>query len=305
MHIALLSVLKWFNKFQPDFLVFAFEGGNNWRKEFTAVYKSRQVYKGNRVVDPGMKHFYELITSFKETMKAHTSICCLEIPRTEADDAIAGYTQKYASPTHRVSIVSGDRDFTQLLKLPNVFLIDPDKGKPRNQQGDKDYEPDIDYWLFRKCVRGDGGDFVPSAFPRVRETEIRAAYASEYNRVNFMNKVWKEKISEDVYVTHRVGDLFQENQTLLSLYDQPPEIKQLLMEGIEQQVSMLGSYSHFHFLRFLEEYKLQAIRKDSMKFVEMFSNNQRFLKGELNKTAAKVVAEAKREEPKNQGLLDF
>lgn len=289
MHISLASIYKWYVKYKPDFVVFAFEGGSNWRKVFTAEVAARKAYKGNRVVDPEMKHFFQLMESFKITMTSHTSICCLSVELMEADDVISGFCQLYAQPGHEIFIVSGDRDFTQLLKLPGVKLVNPDNGKLRNQPGDKDYQEDLDYWLFLKCIRGDMGDNVPSAFPRVRETKIKAAYENEYDKINLMNEKWTDENN----VEHRVGDLFEQNKTLLSLYDQPDEIKAALYEGVDAQSKNFGNYSHFHFLRFLEDFQLQAVREKASNFIELFTNNQRFLKGE--RTAPPLTAPKKRE----------
>jgi 5'-3' exonuclease len=288
MHISIQSIYRWYNKYRPDFVVFAFEGGNNWRKEYTAAVKARLAYKGNRQADPEMAHYYELISSFRSTMKAHTSICCLAVDQMEADDTIAAYCQLYSNPDHEIYVVSGDRDFTQLLKLPKVFLVDPATGKLRNQKNDKDYQEDIDYWLFLKCIRGDMGDFVPSAYPNVRETRIRKAYESSYERANFMNEHWVEKLIdrkedgslEERLVKHRVGDLYEQNVHLLDLYSQPEPHRTSLVEGVKSQVTDLGHYSHFHFLRFLEQYQLNKLRDEAMKYVELFANNQRWLKGE-------------------------
>ena len=288
MHMSIQSIWKLYQKFRPDFIVFAFEGGNNWRKVYTAEFKARQAYKGNRVQDPAMAHFYQLIGSFEKTMKAHTSICCLSIDKMEADDEIAGYCQLYADPDHEITIVSGDKDFTQLTKLPGVKLFDPMSGKYRNQQGDKDYVEDLDYWLFMKCVRGDGGDHVASAFPKVRETKIKQAYINSYDRANFMNTLWTEKKVEmqpdgtilEESIERRVGEIFNQNVILMDLEKQPEPHRTNLLEGIKEQVADLGHYSHFHFLRFLEEFKLNKLRDDAMKYVELFANNQRFMKGE-------------------------
>lgn len=312
MHISLASIYKWYTKYRPDFVVFAFEGGNNWRKKYTQSKSSRSQYKANRVYDPEMQHFYDLMESFRKTMRNHTSICCLSVDGLEGDDVIAGYAQLYASPEHEIIIVSGDKDFTQLLRLPNVKLINPDDGKMRNQPTSKDYEPDLDYWIFLKCIRGDGGDNVPSAYPKVRETKIKKAYEDTYERINFMNTQWVEKpvsivdgvVVESAPVTHRVGDLFEQNEILLDLFKQPPEIRKLIEESVTEQVANIGTYSHFHFLRFAEEYKLQRIREDSTRFIELFSNNQKFRKGQ-QVAPVKPVVEDPPKEPTQSKLLGF
>lgn len=301
MHISLQSIYKWYNKYKPDFIVFAFEGKNNWRKEFTTKNAVRRAYKGNRVYDPEMAHFYKLIEDFYTTMSSHTSICCLKINEMEADDAIGAYCQEYASEQHEVVIISGDKDFIQLLKIPGVKLIDPDTGKARNQPGDKKYEEDLDYWLFLKCIRGDSGDNVMTAYPRVRETKVKKAYINQYDRINFMNETWKQTILEEdgteKEIVHRVGELYEQNMTLMSLFDQPTEIRDKLFSGVRDQVENIGKYSHFHFLRFCMDFQLERVKQDAMKFVDMLSNNQLFRSGEKifvpKLTIAENVAAAK------------
>lgn len=284
MHMSLQSIYKWYAKIKPDFVVFAFEGGNNWRKKYSAEHNIRRQYKANRVRDPAMDHFYKLIDSFKEVVEKHTSICCLSVEGMEADDCIAAYCQLYTAPDHEIYIVSGDKDFVQLLKDPQVKLVNPDTGKLRNQPGDKDYEENLDYWLFLKCVRGDSGDNVPSAYPRVYATKVKEAFEDPYKRLNFMNVTWKDENAAE----HRVGDLFEHNMVLVGLDKQPDDIKAALYEGVDAQVQKLGNYSHFHFLKFLGEYKLKRVSEEVTKFVAMFTNNQRFRKGEQVSTMEAV-----------------
>lgn len=300
-YVSLQAIIKWYRKFKPDFVVFSFEGGTNWRKAYTAEHKIRRQYKANRVQDPEMAHFYKLIDAFKEAMKHHTSICCISVPDMEGDDVIAAYCLLNASEDNLITIVSGDKDFTQLTKLPNVRLVDPDTGKQRNQPGDKDYQPDIDYWLFLKCVRGDAGDNVPSAYPRVYEKRIKAAYADDYERLNFMNERWKD----ENLVEHRVGDLFSHNQVLMDLTAQPDEIRLRLYEEVLKQTdpASLANYSHFHFLKFLGKFKLNKVAEEANKFLELFMNNQLYLKGE--KKPQLLTEEPKKPEADSGGLLAF
>jgi hypothetical protein len=306
MHISLQSIFKWYVKYRPDFVVFAFEGGDNWRKQYTETVGLRRQYKANRVRDPEMAHFFQLIDAFRETMTYHTSICCLTAPGFEGDDAIAAYCQLNASSDNELFIVSGDRDFVQLLKLPNVKLINPDNGALRNQPGDKEYQADLDYWLFLKCVRGDTGDNVPSAYPKVRETRIREAYDDPYKRVNFLNERWQDEHGKE----HRVGDLFAHNEVLMDLEKQPDELRAKLLEAIDEQTKKLGHYSHFHFLKFLGQFKLKRVGEEANKFIHMFTSNQRFIKGERVELPLEVAQATAQAEPMPKvttktGMLEF
>ena len=99
-------------------------------------------------------------------------------------------------------------------------------------------------------------------------------------------------------IQRRVGDVFNQNVILMDLEKQPEPHRTNLLEGVKAQVEDLGHYSHFHFLRFLEEYQLNKLRDDAMKYVELFANNQRFMKGEaapktvLNKEEKRIYKEA-------------
>jgi 5'-3' exonuclease len=172
-------------------------------------------------------------------------------------------------------IVSADKDFIQLLKHPNVFLIDPNTGKFRNQPGDKDYCEDIGYFMFLKCIRGDGGDNVPSAFPRVRETKIKKAYENLSDRLNFMNETWQLPIREGDELIHKtmvVGELFKENELLMDLEKQPDDIRKYMYEEIQMLVEKPKKYSNFKMMQFLGKHQLKNILDNLEKYIPLFSS---------------------------------
>jgi D-alanyl-D-alanine carboxypeptidase/D-alanyl-D-alanine-endopeptidase (penicillin-binding protein 4) len=78
-----------------------------------------------------MEPFFELIKSFEDLARNHTSLICLSHPSLEGDDLFGGYVQRHTAAGDEVIGVSGDRDFTYLLKHKNFTLINPDNGKPR------------------------------------------------------------------------------------------------------------------------------------------------------------------------------
>jgi hypothetical protein len=300
MHSALMSVNKYFKKYKPDEVIFAFEGGNNWRKSYSSLPEKKSriplQYKANRVYDSSMKHFFELITSFKEVMTLHTSVVCLSVDECEGDDVIAGYVQMYANENDSIIIVSGDRDFVQLLKHPNVVLVNPDTGLKRNQPGDKVYYPDLDYFIFEKCVRGDMGDYAHSAFPRVHKPKIEAAFKDDYARVNFMNNTWMFKEDDGqgniIEQKFRVGDVFEENKVLLDLSCQPDHIRERMYLEIEREVNNLGKYSNFQMIKFLGQYKLNVILDTIEMYIPLFTANTRSAKTKTEAQEKRVLIDA-------------
>lgn len=224
-----------------------------------------------------MEPFFELLESFREVMTQHSSAVILSDDELEGDDCFSAYVQKNTEEGHTVIGVSGDRDFVQLYKCPGFSLINPDTGKERNQPGDKDYEPDLDYWTFLKCIRGDKGDHVFSAFPRVREDKIKRAYSDDYYRTEFMNNEWSIKDDDgNIIKTHRVGDLYEENKLLMDLFHQPEHIKRKMREMVINAEANHSTYSNFHFLRFLGKHKLNFIAEHIDTYTDMMSSNTKY-----------------------------
>lgn len=180
-HQALMLLNKYYKAHRPQKVFMAFDR-SNWRKVYTQseACVSKRVYKGHRrqKMTPAEQakylKFCEHLRDFEKLMTEHTSVVCLmsegENKRgLEADDLISGIVDKYAT-THNIIVVSADKDLMQLLKHENVRLVDPASDKERTLE---EHDNDAEYFLFEKCIRGDIGDNVGSAFPRIRSTRIR------------------------------------------------------------------------------------------------------------------------------------
>ena len=278
MHTALNTLKSYYRKVQPDQMAVAFEGANNWRKAYTksAECKSRRQYKANRVKDDSMVPFYELIAAFENLARTHTSLVCLSHPELEGDDVIAGYAQHFSAVGDEVVILSGDKDFIQLLKLPNVSLMNPDDGKLRGWDKETGEKIDPEYFMFEKALRGDAGDNVMAAYPRVRAAKIEQAYKDEFARTNLMNAEWEfSDPSTGEKQKMVVGELFKENMTLMNLFEQPPHIRALIEQTIKHEIVHHGQFSLFHFQKFCAKFGLKKISEDAQHFMELFSSTGR------------------------------
>lgn len=273
MHMALNSLNKYYKQFKPDQLAVTFEGSANWRKDYTRSDKclSKKVYKANRVKDDSMIPFFELIKSFEELVREHTSLVCLSNPVLEGDDIFAGYVQRFAEAGDEVIGISGDRDFVQLLKYPNFKLINPDNGKPRTLV-DVCGVDDAMFFMFEKAMRGDKGDNVFPAYPRVFKKRLQKCLEDDYELTKIMNETWTfEDIDTKEVTTYRVGDLFNENVLLMDLDSQPPEIRKVINETLDYELVHHGKFSHFHFVKFCGKFGLKQIAENAPAFANMFS----------------------------------
>ncbi|MEM2159632.1 MAG: hypothetical protein QXN55_01605 [Candidatus Nitrosotenuis sp.] len=268
MHVSLNVFLKYFRMFQPDQIALTFEGVNNWRKEYTksAACVSKRVYKANRVKDPAMEPYFALMKSFERLVREHTSLVCLSAPEVEGDDLFAGYVQRFTEEGDEVIGISGDKDFVQLLKHPKFRLINPDDGKDR-------VCADPLLFMFEKCMRGDAGDNVMSAYPRVRKTRLEKAYNDEYELIQLMQEQWQgpHPTDPEQTLTFKVQDLFIENILLMDLEAQPAHIRDIIRTTLDYELANHGKFSLFHFQKFLGKYDLRQISDNVMQYVDMFS----------------------------------
>ena len=273
MHMALNTLNKYYKQFKPDQVAVTFEGRKNWRKGYTASSKcvSGKLYKGNRVKDASMEPFFALIESFADLVRNHTSFVCLSRAELEGDDVFSGFVQSMTSRGDEVIGLSGDKDFAQLMDIPNFTLINPDDGKQRDLVKLCGVN-NAKYFMFEKAFRGDSGDNVMTAYPRVQRKRLMKAFENEYELVKLLNETWTFKdVDTGESKTFRVGDLWDENNVLMNLRAQPEEIKQLITDTIENSLQSHGKFSLFHFTKFCGKFNLKQIAENSTQFAKLFS----------------------------------
>ena len=268
-HMALVTLNKYFKTFTPHKVIMTFDR-TSWRKAYTESEEclSQKPYKGHRRQNMTKKErekfekFLDHLSEFEDIMRVHTSVVCLAGEGLEADDLVAGFVQKYKEDDH--IIVSADKDLIQLLRNENVRLIDPASGKDRTLD---EWDGDADLFMFEKCLRGDMGDNVQSAYPRIRKTRIRKAYHDPFERVNVMNETWHDQNGTEFVVRN----LFNENKLLMDLTAQPDFIRKRIDEVIEHEMANPGKYSYFHFMRFCGKYELKKISQSLEQYSKMLS----------------------------------
>ena len=264
--MAFNKLAKYCRAYKPAKIIFSFVGSGNWRKTYTKsdLCVSRRPYKGTRRQNMTDKQqqsyetFKIFAADFEHMMREHTSVVCLAGKGLEADDLVGGVCET-CSEASEIVIVSADRDMLQLLQYENVRVIDPSTDKPMNL-AKWDNKPEL--FMFEKCIRGDTGDNVMSAYPRVRQKKIWEAFEDPYKRANMMNIMWKladPETEEEREV--RVGDVFEENRLLMDLTQQPEYIRNRMFDIIHESLENPGKYSSFHMRKFLSKYKLKELSR--------------------------------------------
>jgi 5'-3' exonuclease len=292
LHLTMMSINKVARKFGADHIVFALEG-RSWRKD---AYKP---YKANRAVARAAlneaeaeedKLFWETYDELTKYLSEKTNCSVIRCATAEADDIIARWIALHPQDEH--TVVSSDSDFVQLV-APNVqlfngitdflFTVDgvfDDRGrklsftvesssKIKVGKADANFETPVDYqrWaLFLKCMRGDPGDNVFSAYPGapVKGTKNRVGLTEAFDDRDKKGYSWNnlmlQRWSDHEEKEHKVLDDYERNCTLIDLTAQPQEIKDTVDMTIIEQVShkdigMVGA----HLLKFCGKYELTKL----------------------------------------------
>lgn len=113
-------------KHQPEYLGWVHDSGLSFRHERYPAYKATREKLSEELqsdFDRGMDRICEILDAYR--------IPIMTLPGYEADDVIGTLVAKSVEAGVNVVVVSGDKDFQQLVK-PGVWLLNPGRGGPAN-----------------------------------------------------------------------------------------------------------------------------------------------------------------------------
>ncbi len=117
-------LLRLREKYRPDYLAWVNDAGDSFRTEVYPEYKSTREKLDDELqadFDRSVEHIRELLEAFRVPLVA--------LEGYEADDVIGCLAREGAGRGWQVVIVSGDKDFYQLIG-PRVALLNPGRGGP-------------------------------------------------------------------------------------------------------------------------------------------------------------------------------
>jgi hypothetical protein len=154
-HMILNSIRKIRREFGLQYgkLVVCTDSHNYWRK---SAFKQ---YKANRKKDRDASGIdwnlvFGTLNDLRADLREYFPYKVMEVVGAEADDVI-GVIAKHYHPTNKIIIISGDKDFQQLQKYPNV-----DQYSPVQDKFLKPENPAL--FLKEHILRGDKGDGIPN-----------------------------------------------------------------------------------------------------------------------------------------------
>mgnify|MGYP003641062203 CR=1 FL=1 len=154
-HMVLNTYRIYRKKFFREYgeLVICEDSGSSWRRQFFSHYKGkrRQDRKEN---EAQWTRFYEIMNKIRDEVAVHMPYRNLAVQGCEADDLIAYLVKRFA-PTEKMLVLSGDKDFSQLLIHPSVRQYSPLQKKFVEVDNPKQF-------LLEHIVKGDSSDGVPN-----------------------------------------------------------------------------------------------------------------------------------------------
>ena len=211
-HMILNSLRMYRTRFSSEFneLVLCYDSKHYWRRDYFTEYKF-----GRRKTREKSSHDWDAIflclNEIKDEFRDNLPYKFLEIYGAEADDIIGTLCSEYSE---EIMIISGDKDFIQLQKFPNVKQFSPITKKTVNGENPGAY-------LKEHIFKGDRSDGVPNVLSP-DNTFTDGLRQKPLGKKKIAS--WMEHEFEDVAPNDEVKRNYQRNRKLIDLTYTPNEL---------------------------------------------------------------------------------
>lgn len=285
LHIIFNSIKKVWNQFEGNHTVFCLEG-RSWRKSLYPTYKANRKVAALKRTPREIEDdeiFFEVMNQFIQFVTKDTNCTVLKNSEAEADDMIARWIALHPEDQH--IIISCDSDFQQLIssnvKIYNGIaallythegVFDKDGENAKTSHGKLIPIPNPEWILFEKCMRGDPGDNVMSAFPGVRSKKILEAFEDKETKGFPWNNLMLSKWTDHDGIEHRVKDDYERNRLLIDLAQQPADlIEKFDQTVLDSIITTPRKQVGLSLIKFCNVHGLVKIEKSSSDFSSCFS----------------------------------
>jgi 5'-3' exonuclease len=223
-HMVLNSIRSYKVKFAEKYgnIVIACDDKNYWRKQIYPYYKANRK-KDRDASELDWNAIFEVLNKIRDELKEAFPYKVIQVPHAEADDVIATLVKEYHNQ-EKILIMSGDKDFSQLQKFPNV----------------DQYSPVLKKWI--KCdntelflkehiIRGDAGDGIPN-FLSNDNVFVMSERQSPISSKKLQGWLLHEP---EEFCTETMLRNYKRNQMLIDLECIPEDIKKEVLEQFVQQ----------------------------------------------------------------------
>jgi len=216
-HMILNSIRMYRSQFNKEYgeIVLTYDSKHYWRRDFFPNYKAGR-RKGREKDSRDWDLIFGVLNKIKAEFKENLPYKYLEVYGAEADDIIATLCKNLGN-ANKVMIVSGDKDFIQLQKYPNVSQYSPILKKYVNGHDPVTY-------IKEHILKGDTSDGVPNVLSP-DNTFVDGMRQRPLGKKKIEN--WLDIDINDLQ--DEVKRNYQRNDTLINLDKIPAELEKEIM----------------------------------------------------------------------------
>ena len=211
-HMILNSIRMYRMEHHDEYgeVVLTWDSKHSWRRDYFPEYKASR-RKGREESDLDWDDIFGTLNKIRNEIKQNFPYKYLEVFGAEADDIIGFLCEE--NRDQKIMIISGDKDFIQLQKYPNVRQWSPITKKDVNG-----FDPTT--YLKEHILRGDTSDGVPNVLSP-DNTFIDGLRQRPLSRKKIQSWLlgggsdWNDEVKRN----------FQRNSTLIDLSRTPEELK--------------------------------------------------------------------------------
>jgi hypothetical protein len=229
-------------------MVIACDDKNYWRKQIYPYYKANRK-KDREASELDWNALFGALNKLRDEIRDYLPYRVIRVEHAEADDIIATLTKEFYT-REKILILSGDKDFSQLQKYPNVKQYSPTQKKFIVCTN-----PDL--FLKEHIIRGDQGDGVPNFLSAdnclvmgIRQTPVTAKKLSTWILQE------PEQFCNEIMLRN-----YKRNQQLIDLEFVPTEIA---TEALNQYNTQKADRSKI--FNYFIEYKLKNLMENINEF---------------------------------------
>jgi len=215
-HMILNSIRLYRQQFTKEYgeVILTYDSKHYWRREYFPNYKAGRK-KSREKDNKDWDKIFGVLNKIKAEFKDNLPYKYLEVYGAEADDIIATLCKNFQD--EKIMIVSGDKDFIQLHKYPNVKQYSPILKKYVNG-----HNPDT--YIKEHILKGDTSDGVPNVLSQ-DNTFIDGIRQRPLGRKKI--ETWLDIHIDDL--PEEVKRNYQRNDKLINLDNVPEELEKEIM----------------------------------------------------------------------------
>ena len=215
-HMILNSIRMYRQQFHNDYgeVVLTYDSKHYWRREVFPQYKAGRK-KGRENDKKDWDAIFNCLNKIKAEFRENLPYKYLEVYGAEADDIIATLCKNYSE---KIMIISGDKDFIQLQKYPNVEQFSPILKKHVNGH-------DPNTYIKEHILKGDTSDGIPNVLSP-DNTFVDGLRQRPLGRKKI--ETWLDMHIDDLQ--DEVKRNYQRNNTLINLDNVPEILEKVIMD---------------------------------------------------------------------------